>query len=198
MGVRPVVGKAFYGALFVVVIPVGLILWAIATRDAVPLPVVSQTWAGIVLVAVAAALIPAGMWALWRRGKGLPMNAYPPPVYVASGVFRYLAHPIYVGFGALSIGAAYSPISELALRAGYNYGKNPVPNKYLNALFPAIVENHVTFGAGYAFNERFSADASLVYALESDARNPGNGSDIPPVESVHGQLNWQILFSTRF
>jgi len=32
------------------------------------------------------------------------------------------------------------------LLAGYNYAKSPVPSDHLNALFPAIVEKHVTAG----------------------------------------------------
>jgi long-chain fatty acid transport protein len=98
----------------------------------------------------------------------------------------------------IAVGGAVSPTEELTVRAGYNYGKNPVPDKYLNALFPAIVESHLTFGAGYRITEALSGDASIVYALTKDAENPGNGSTVPPVESSHGQLNWQLMATYRF
>ncbi len=98
----------------------------------------------------------------------------------------------------IAIGGSVEATDALTLRAGYNYGKNPIPAEYLNALFPAIVENHLTFGAGYGFTEALSADFSFAYAFEKSAMNPGNGSTIPPVESVHSQLNWMIMMGYQF
>jgi len=96
------------------------------------------------------------------------------------------------------VGGAYQVTSALTLRAGYNYGKNPVPDQFLNALFPAIVEQHLTAGFGYRFNEAQSLDFSVVKGLENSATNPGNGSTIPPVESKHSQLNFQFIYSHLF
>ena len=93
----------------------------------------------------------------------------------------------------IALGGAVKATNELTLRAGYNYGKNPVPDKYLNALFPAIVENHLTFGAGYKITDAVSGDFSLVYGFDKKATNPGNGSTIPAVESEHSQLNWMLM-----
>lgn len=98
----------------------------------------------------------------------------------------------------LSLGGAYKPMEPLTLRGGFNYGKNPVPDGYLNALFPAIVETHVTFGAGYDFDERMGLNGSLVYAFDKSQENPGNGSTIPSVESTHSQINWMLMFSYGF
>jgi long-chain fatty acid transport protein len=98
----------------------------------------------------------------------------------------------------IAFGGAFEATDALTVRAGYNYGKNPVPDAYLNALFPAIVENHVTFGAGYRVTEAISGDFSFVYAFTKDATNPGNGSTIPPVESEHGQLNWTLMLGLGF
>jgi long-chain fatty acid transport protein len=98
----------------------------------------------------------------------------------------------------VSVGGAFRTTDQLTLRAGYNYGKDPVPDAYLNALFPAIVENHATFGAGYAFTDAIRGDASLVYAFTKKATNPGNGSTIPAVESEHGQLNWAVMLGYNF
>lgn len=97
-----------------------------------------------------------------------------------------------------ALGGSVEATDELTLRAGYNYGKNPIPASYLNALFPAIVENHLTVGAGYGFTEAVSADFSLAYAFEKSAVNPGNGSTIPPVESTHSQVNWMVMLGYQF
>lgn len=95
----------------------------------------------------------------------------------------------------IAFGGAYDATEDLTLRAGYNFGKNPVPDKYLNALFPAIVESHLTFGAGYRINESITGNAAFVYGFESEYKYPGNGSTIPEVGSTHSQFNWQVMFS---
>jgi long-chain fatty acid transport protein len=86
----------------------------------------------------------------------------------------------------------------ITLRAGYNYGKNPVPDQYVNALFPAIVEHHITVGAGYEWAEVNGINASFQTALENSQTNPGNGSTMPPVESVHKQYNFQVMYNRSF
>jgi len=96
------------------------------------------------------------------------------------------------------IGGAYQVTPALTLRAGYNYAENPVPDQFLNALFPAIVEKHLTAGFGYRFNDAQTIDFSVVRGFENSATNPGNGSTIPPVESKHSQLNFQFIYSHRF
>ena len=98
----------------------------------------------------------------------------------------------------LALGGAYNVNEPLSLRAGFNRGKNPVPDTYLNALFPAIIENHVTIGAGYEFSEASRFDVSLTTAFKIEETNPGNGSTLPPVTSGHRQLNWTLMYSHRF
>lgn len=46
-------------------------------------------------------------------------------------------------------GADYQATDALTLRAGYNYGSNPVPSDTLTPLFPATVEHHVSAGAAW-------------------------------------------------
>lgn len=101
-----VVGKLLYGLIFVVVLPALLFAWARATDASVPLPVVGSPTAGAALVVCGAVLMLAGMAALVVYGKGLPMNAYPPALYVTRGAYRLTSHPIYVGFSILCVGFA--------------------------------------------------------------------------------------------
>jgi long-chain fatty acid transport protein len=105
-----------------------------------------------------------------------------------------------------SAGGAYKPIDPLSLRAGFNYGKNPVPDKYLNALFPAVVETHATFGAGYDFGQGSQVNVSATVGFNKESTNPGlplvigPNTDyvIPSTVSTHSQLNWQVMFSHSF
>ena len=91
------------------------------------------------------------------------------------------------------IGGAYQVSKALTLRAGYNYADNPVPDQYLNALFPAIVEEHYTAGFGDSFDPAQSIDFSLQVVPEVSFTNPGNG-----VTSKHSQTSFQFIYSYRF
>jgi len=92
----------------------------------------------------------------------------------------------------IQLGTAYQATDNLTLRGGFNYGNNPIPSRFLNCLFPAIIEQHYTAGFGYQFNERNSIDLSLTYAPEVREIN-GNGITVS-----HSQLNAQLMYSYRF
>ncbi|NIR43876.1 MAG: hypothetical protein GWN99_07860 [Gemmatimonadetes bacterium] len=125
---RQRLAKFLYAILFVLAIPAALVWWAQAASDVVPLPTIPDGRVALVLVASGVALLAAGMFALVAYGKGLPMSPYPPPVYVARGIYRFTAHPIYLGFVVACFGVAIylrspagiwlvSPMVALALTA---------------------------------------------------------------------------------
>lgn len=99
-------GRFLYGLTFVVVLPAYLVLWS--TRlDHLDLPAVPNApGLGISLVFVGAMILLAGMWAIIKRGEGLPMNAYPPKRYVRDGIYFWLSHPIYLGFCIACVGVS--------------------------------------------------------------------------------------------
>ena len=96
-----------------------------------------------------------------------------------------------------NVGAQYKPTPKLALRAGYNYGKNPVkthswddtvpgfanvqgksvPKTNYEILriagFPAIVENHLTAGIGYQLTKTVSIDMAYMHAFEKSISETG-------------------------
>ncbi len=91
-----------------------------------------------------------------------------------------------------ALGGAYDITDQWTLRAGYNYASNPVPDKYLNCLFPATVENHLTAGFGWAWSEASSIDFSAVYGFTA-TNTSGNNITVD-----HSQLNFQFMYSYRF
>jgi long-chain fatty acid transport protein len=92
-----------------------------------------------------------------------------------------------------SIGGAYQATDALVLRAGANISSNPIPDEFVNPLFPAIVEKHFTAGFGYAFDQANDLNFSLTYAPDVTVTNSNTG-----VEISHSQLNWQMMYSYSF
>lgn len=107
MTTRSLTGPWLYGLLFCVVVPLLLAAWA-WRLDALGIVAwnipLTQPLAGAALFFGLAVMLTA-MWALWRQGGGLPMNAYPTTRYVHNGLYAWLPHPIYTGF-VISAGAA--------------------------------------------------------------------------------------------
>jgi len=92
------------------------------------------------------------------------------------------------------IGASYKATDALTLRAGANIANNPVPDSYMNALFPATIKTHYTLGAGYAFSKVSEVNGSYTYAPEVSSNNSNMG-----YTTSHGQSNnWQLMYSHRF
>ena len=90
------------------------------------------------------------------------------------------------------LGAAYQINAQLTLRAGVNVSNNPVPDYYLNCLFPAIVKDHVTIGCGWKIDAQSSIDASFAYGFKETVTN-GSGATVS-----HSQTNLQLMYSYRF
>ena len=100
------VRKLLYGILFVVVLPVLLIVWARATEPVVGLCRIESVPLGLTIEAVGIFLLIAGIYAIVVFGQGLPMNAFPPIEYVHWGIYRFIPHPIYMGFTMCCFGTA--------------------------------------------------------------------------------------------
>ena len=112
---HPLLGKALYGGLFVLVLPLALVLWAAASAPNVRLPSIQSIPLGVCAVGLGAMLAIAGMVSLRVYGGGLPMNPFPPPRYVARGAYRFVGDPIYLGFGVLCVGCAVTVGSSSGL-----------------------------------------------------------------------------------
>ena len=104
-----------------------------------------------------------------------------------------------------AIGVQVEPVKKLSLRAGYNYSKNPLvnhdgfagnssvevqgntmPTYYYETFrilgFPAIVEQHLTFGIGYKFSSIFSANLGYIHAFSKTMNE--TGTDISGMQPV--------------
>jgi long-chain fatty acid transport protein len=100
----------------------------------------------------------------------------------------------------VSLGLAYKFTDAFTGRIGYNHGKNPIPNEFVNYLWPAIVENHYTVGFGYAFTPQSQVNFALSYVPEESVTGTG---PMPPFGNngmtiEHSQVNWQLMYSYQF
>lgn len=98
----------------------------------------------------------------------------------------------------IAVGVQYKPTEQLALRVGYNYGENPVnehnnfnpagttkvqgkvvPNPNYEFLrivgFPAIVEQHLTFGVGYEVSDSLAFNVGYMHAFEETITETSQG-----------------------
>ena len=90
------------------------------------------------------------------------------------------------------LGLAYKMSEALTLRGGVNLADNPIPDSFVNPLFPATVRNHLTMGLGYKLSNTSELNAALTLA-PSVSVNSGSGPTIS-----HGQTNMQFMFTQRF
>lgn len=92
----------------------------------------------------------------------------------------------------LNLGMAWKANEALTLRAGLNLADNPIPDQFVNPLFPATVRDHVTLGLGYQVSKAGDFNMSVTMA-PSVSVNSGSG-----VAISHAQTNWQFMYSHRF
>ena len=98
--------QAAFGALFTVALPACLLAWAAALDHRLDWSVPDWRGLGGSLAAAGAALMALSMVQLSRRGRGLPMSAYPPRDLVTTGAYAVHRHPIYLGAGLVAAGVA--------------------------------------------------------------------------------------------
>lgn len=104
--ITQVFGKFLYAITFLILIPSSLWLWAKYTQHIITFPNVESKPVGGTLIIVGGSLMLWAMFVLMRSGKGLPMNAFPPSRFVTSGPYRLFKHPIYWGFGIITVGCS--------------------------------------------------------------------------------------------
>jgi len=99
----------------------------------------------------------------------------------------------------IMLGAAYKLSDATTVRAGVNLANNPVPDKYMSPLFPAIVTNHLTFGIDHALDKASFVHATLSHAPRVGVTNGWASIGAGSNQSVsHGQTNWQLSYGYRF
>jgi long-chain fatty acid transport protein len=128
----------------------------------------------------------------------------------------------------LALGAQFKPSRQVALRVGYNVSNNPVRehNNFVGATqtgptvisvqgnqmpvyyyetfrivgFPALVEQHLSFGIGYEISNKFAINAGYMHAFENRLSESGTNFAGMPVtlesglseDSVEFGITWRF------
>ncbi len=79
-----------------------------------------------------------------------------------------------------AVGAEFYASNALTLRAGFNYGKNPIKSDDINAniVSPAIVESHLTFGMSYKFTKHLQLSFAYAHAFSKSVTHKNVGQDM--------------------
>lgn len=126
-----------------------------------------------------------------------------------------------------ALGAQFAVIpKKLFVRAGYNFGQNPVETHDFNGTFtpanmvnvqgnlipryyyetfrlvgfPAIVENHLTVGVGYAFSEKFVLNLGYTHAFQAGITENGTTPAGTPtqIRSMLVEDSFELGITWRF
>lgn len=129
-----------------------------------------------------------------------------------------------------ALGVQYKPTKQVALRAGYNYANNPVrehdnfvgfngtqnpPTTFVQGIpfptyyyetfriigFPAVAEQHIAFGIGYEFSNKFALNAGYTHAFEHSISESGTTPTSPVPVSLKSTLSEDSIelgFTWRF
>jgi len=151
------------------------------------------------------------------------LAVYALPNLLLSGDFRYyfyestpgfevpetgIVNPDFsvAGFGWTNIysihaGFEWWPVEKFALRGGYNYSQNPIPDSLamFNVPAPAIVQHHASVGLGWQVTRRFQISAAYYRAFENTGTGPlinlGTGAAVGTVTNALKEDSFLLQFS---
>ena len=150
-------------------------------------------------------ILYADVPSIHNLGPGSPLGTGGIPVF-ATGYDRtkLLGKPDGMGFGwnnqtVYKLGVAYQYNDHWVLRAGYNYGKSPIPGDQLtfNTLAPATVERHATLGFTYSPNKLTEMTFAYLHAF-SNKQSASNQNIVGGVDIQMYQNDLEFNYAWKF
>lgn len=147
-------------------------------------------------------ILYADVPAVHNRGPGGPVGLAGIPAFTDTST--KLGLPNGMGFGwenqtVYKLGFAYQYNPQWILRAGYNYGKSPIPNDQLtfNTLAPATVEKHYTVGFTYSPDK--STEMTLAYLhARNNKQSAINQNIVGGVDIEMYQNDLELSYAWKF
>ena len=106
-------------------------------------------------------------WIQWSATNGKDQPEYQPGSPSAAGGLAF--NMDWSDQVVLKVGAEYTINPSWKVRAGYNYGKNPLnaDQAFESIAFPAIAEHHVSAGLGWAVTDTLAINVAGTYSPKS-------------------------------
>jgi long-chain fatty acid transport protein len=114
-------------------------------------------------------------WIQWSATNGLNQPAYTSGPSSPGGFNMNWSDQV-----VFKIGAEYAVTPAWKVRAGYNYGKQPLDKAQVfeNVAFPAIAEQHISLGLGWNATKDVAINLAGTYSPKSTLS--GSGAVAPP------------------
>jgi long-chain fatty acid transport protein len=155
--------------------------------------------AGVAFRAVPALVLALDVeWINWSDVMGAGLPAY------SNDITQTGAQPFNMTWDdqvVFKVGAELEAMKGLALRLGYNYGKNPLTanRAFENIAFPAIAEHHVTAGVGYAVSEKLAINVAGMWSPEAKLSGANlNEQGISAYETKMSQFSIDVGVAWQF
>ena len=87
-----------------------------------------------------------------------------------------------------AVGVAYRASEATSWSAGFNYGKNPIPNETTNPLLAAFAERHVTFGVRHKLSANWELAGGIEYDLPKTVTYTNPEQPFGPGAQERGEL----------
>jgi len=104
----------------------------------------------------------------------------------------------YRDINIYTIGAEYAYNNNWSFRGGYSHADQAVKSNLLFAVVPGILQNHITGGLTYAWNNSSKVDFALAYALKKQVTNSSQPNTSVPIKSSHSQINAVVAYVYKF
>lgn len=99
-----------------------------------------------------------------------------------SGIDQIGREPLQGGFGwkdqnVIKAGLTWYATPKWTFRTGVSTAESPIDEEHVfaNALFPAVVEDHVSLGFSYAFDDKNEFHFNYMHAFENELKDNGKG-----------------------
>jgi len=98
-----------------------------------------------------------------------------------------------------ALGGDYRVNERWTVRAGYNYGENPVPDDTMNPLFPATVEQHLSAGFSW-LNGSLTYEFGIEHAFNNSVTNNNPDPQVNPFGpgTTVDHSQWTVAFGVSW
>ncbi|MBI5747917.1 MAG: outer membrane protein transport protein, partial [Nitrospinae bacterium] len=99
-----------------------------------------------------------------------------------------------------ALGLEYDATKDVKVRAGFNYGKNPLDKNqaFESIAFPAVQETHYTVGVGWGLSQNTALNLGFMYAPTVTQTGANASQGITSYETSLSETSLELGLSYKF